>query len=41
MIGDFLDFNMIDSRIVMSQVQEFQITLHDIYAKNMIINGSF
>jgi hypothetical protein len=32
---------MVYLRIVISQVQEFQLTLHDIYTKNMFINESF
>lgn len=40
-VDKFSDFKMVDSRIIMSQVQEFQITLHDTYAKEMLISESF
>ncbi|PKI78445.1 hypothetical protein CRG98_001157 [Punica granatum] len=30
LVGQFLDFKMVDSRIIMSQVQEFQVLLHEI-----------
>jgi hypothetical protein len=40
-IKKILDFKMVYLRIVISQVQEFQLTLHDIYTKNMFINESF
>ncbi|RVX18339.1 hypothetical protein CK203_006530 [Vitis vinifera] len=32
---------MIDSKVVMSQVQELQIILHEIHAKKMVLNESF
>ena len=38
-VNKFLDFKMVSSKIIiMSQVQEFQLTLHDIYAKYIVIN---
>ncbi|XP_073122018.1 uncharacterized protein [Henckelia pumila] len=40
-VGKFLDFKMIDSKTVMSQVQEIQIILHDLLAKGMEINEPF
>jgi hypothetical protein len=40
-VDKFSDFKMVDSRIIMSQVQEFQLTLHDRYAKEMLISESF
>jgi len=40
-VKKILDFKMVYLRIVISQVQEFQLTLHDIYTKNMFINESF
>ncbi|XP_073124067.1 uncharacterized protein [Henckelia pumila] len=40
-VGKFLDFKMIDSKTVMSQVQEIQIILHDLLAEGMEINESF
>ena len=37
-----MDFKMVYLRIVISQVQEFQLTLYDIYTKkNMFISESF
>ncbi|KAK3016694.1 hypothetical protein RJ639_007099 [Escallonia herrerae] len=35
-VGKFLDFKMVDSKTVISQVQEFQLILHDIHAEWMI-----
>jgi len=40
-IEKFLDFKMVDLIIIISQVQEFQLTLHYNYAKDMVINESF
>ncbi|XP_073119937.1 uncharacterized protein [Henckelia pumila] len=40
-VGKFLDFTMVDSKTVMSQVQEIQIILHDLLAKGMEINEPF
>lgn len=40
-INNFLDFKMIDLRIVMSQVQEFQLNSHNIYAKSIFLSESF
>jgi len=37
-VNKFLDFKMVSSKIIMSQVQEFQLTLHDVYAKYIVIN---
>jgi len=37
----FLDFKMVDSRIVMSQVQEFQLILHDIYVEGESLSELF
>ncbi|KAK2997323.1 hypothetical protein RJ639_025871 [Escallonia herrerae] len=34
-VGKFLDFKMMDSKTVISQVQEFQLILHDIHAEGM------
>jgi hypothetical protein len=39
--NNFLDLKMIDLRIVMSQVQEFQLNLHDIYAESLFLSESF
>ncbi|KAK3004914.1 hypothetical protein RJ639_019684 [Escallonia herrerae] len=40
-VGKFLDFNMVDSKTVISQVQEFQLILHDIHAEGMVLGESF
>jgi hypothetical protein len=40
-IGNFLDFKMVNSKIIMGQVQELQLTLFNIYSKNMVINEYF
>ncbi|KAK3040689.1 hypothetical protein RJ639_028385 [Escallonia herrerae] len=34
-VGKFLDFKMVDSKTVISQVQEFQLILYDIHAEGM------
>ncbi|KAK3008322.1 hypothetical protein RJ639_014426 [Escallonia herrerae] len=34
-VSKFLDFKMVDSKTVISQVQEFQLILHDIHAEGM------
>ncbi|KAK3024218.1 hypothetical protein RJ639_044687 [Escallonia herrerae] len=40
-VGKFLDFKMVDSKTVISQVQEFQVILHDIHAEGMVLGESF
>ncbi|KAK3032497.1 hypothetical protein RJ639_037335 [Escallonia herrerae] len=40
-VGKFLDFKMVDSKTVISQVQEFQLILHDIHAEGMVLGESF
>jgi len=40
-VGKFLDFKMVDSRTIMSQVQEFQLILHDKHVKGMSLSESF
>ncbi|KAL0552384.1 hypothetical protein IC582_011493 [Cucumis melo] len=39
--GKFLDYKMVYSKTVMSQVQEIQVILHDIHAENMNLSESF
>ncbi|XP_022841879.1 uncharacterized protein LOC111365553 [Olea europaea var. sylvestris] len=34
-VSKFLDYKMVDSKIVISQVQEIQVSLHDIHAEKM------
>ncbi|KAK2999045.1 hypothetical protein RJ639_024464 [Escallonia herrerae] len=40
-VGKFLDFKMVDSKTVISQVQEFQLILHDIHEEGMVLGESF
>ena len=40
-VGRFLDFKMVDSKTVVSQVQELQLIFHEIHAEGMVINESF
>ena len=40
-VGKFLDFKMIDSKTVISQVQELQVILHEIHSEGMSFSDSF
>ncbi|KAK4385744.1 hypothetical protein Sango_2698400 [Sesamum angolense] len=40
-VEKFLDFKMVDSKTVMNHVQEFQMILHDLHAKEMKLRESF
>ena len=40
-VGKFLDFKMVDSKIVLSQVQELQVVVHDIHAEGMTLSETF
>ncbi|KAL6333744.1 hypothetical protein AAG906_028930 [Vitis piasezkii] len=40
-VGKFLDFKMIDSKTVISQVQELQVILHEIHSEGMSLSDSF
>ncbi|GMY20677.1 Retrovirus-related Pol polyprotein from transposon TNT 1-94 [Fagus crenata] len=40
-VGRFLDYKMLDSKIVISQVQELQLILHEIHAEGMTLSESF
>ena len=40
-VGRFLDYKMVDSKTVVSQVQEMQVIIHEIHVKGMIISESF
>ena len=40
-VDKFLDFVMVDSQTVISQVQNFQIILHDIHSEGMSLSESF
>ncbi|XP_055803610.1 uncharacterized protein LOC129872713 [Solanum dulcamara] len=37
----FLDYKMVDSKTVMSQVQELQVIIHDLLAEGMVNNETF
>ncbi|PHT50518.1 Auxin-induced protein [Capsicum baccatum] len=41
LVARFLDFKMIDSKSVVSQVQELQVIIHDLLAEGLIVNGAF
>ena len=41
MVAKFLDYKMVDSKTVGSQVQELQLTLHDLIAEDMVVNKAF
>ena len=41
MISRFLDFKMVDSITMISQVQEIQIILHEIQVEGMILSETF
>lgn len=41
LVGRFLDYKMVDSKTLISQVQELQIILHDIHSERMIVNETF
>ena len=40
-VGKFLDYKMLDFKFVISQVQDLQVILHDIYAEGMSLSESF
>ncbi|XP_038979855.1 uncharacterized protein LOC120109980 [Phoenix dactylifera] len=40
-VGRFLEYKMVDSKTVVSQVQEFQLILHDIMSEGMSLSESF
>ncbi|XP_071719007.1 uncharacterized protein [Rutidosis leptorrhynchoides] len=40
-VAKSLEFMMIDSKTVMSQVQELQVIIHDIHAEGMVISEGF
>ncbi|KAM3328258.1 hypothetical protein P3S68_032950 [Capsicum galapagoense] len=41
LVAWFLDFKMIDSKSVVSQVQELQVIIHDLLAESLIVNDAF
>ncbi|KAL2531340.1 zinc knuckle (CCHC-type) family protein [Abeliophyllum distichum] len=40
-VGRFLDYEMVDSKTVISQVQELQVILHEIHAEGMVLSETF
>jgi len=40
-VGRFLDYKMVDSKTVISQVQELQVILHEIHAEGMVLSETF
>ncbi|GJZ26749.1 pol polyprotein [Tanacetum coccineum] len=40
-VAHFLDYKMVDSNNVISQVQDLQVLLHDIHAKGMTLSETF
>jgi hypothetical protein len=40
-VGQFMNFKMVDSKTVISQVQELQLIIHGIHAEGMVISESF
>ena len=41
LVGQFMNFKMVDSKSVISQVQELQLIIHGIHAEGMVISESF
>ncbi|WCJ29313.1 Retrovirus-related Pol polyprotein from transposon TNT 1-94 [Euphorbia peplus] len=41
LVGQFLNFTMVDSKPVISQVQDLQLIIHDILAERMVISETF
>ena len=40
-VGRFLDYKMVDSKTIISQVQDLQVILHKIHAEGMMLSESF
>ena len=40
-VGRFLDYKMVDSKTIISQVQDLQVILHEIHAEGMMLSESF
>ena len=40
-VAKFLDYKMIDSKTVVTQVQELQVIIHDLLAEGLIVNDAF
>ncbi|XP_062080135.1 uncharacterized protein LOC133784882 [Humulus lupulus] len=41
LVGQFLNFKMVDSKNVISQVQDLQLIIHGIHAEGMVLSESF
>ena len=40
-VAKFLDYKIVDSKTVGSQVQELQLILHDLIVEHMVVNEAF
>ena len=40
-VGRFLDYKMVDSKTLVSQVQELQVIFHEIHIKGMMLSVTF
>ena len=40
-VGRFLDYKMVDSKTAVYQVQELQVILHEIHAKEIMLSETF
>ena len=40
-MGRFLDFKMVDSKTVVSKVQELQVIIHEMHVEGMVLGESF
>ena len=40
-VGRFLDYKMVDSKTVVSQIQELQVIIHEIHDEKMELSESF
>ncbi|XP_068338880.1 uncharacterized protein [Pyrus communis] len=40
-VGKFLDYKMVDSKSIVSQIKDLQKIIHDIHVEGMVINESF
>ena len=40
-MSKFLEYKMVDSKIIGSQVQELQLIFHDLIAEDMVVNEAF
>ena len=40
-MGRFLEYQMVDSKVVVSQVQELQVILHEIHVEGIMLGNFF